>query len=219
MLLLPRLRNLRLQSRYIRLGALRHFNDPQHTPRGIGQNRLYSHTDGGGSKEESSSRAENRLPNNLLTYGALLVTAGLTVERLFYGPPAGRKPAKETPSYGSPNDFEQAIEDLKKALSHLEDGVSTSPEDLYAHGFSANDHHPGMFGSRSIECASIDPRHAPGASHTVVVYPQSTEDVVKIVNIASRYRMPITPYSGATSLEGQFRGVSEFTNVLWALVI
>jgi len=47
-----------------------------------------------------------------------------------------------------------------------------------------------------------------GVAHTVVVFPRSTEDVTKIVKIAIRYRMPIIPYSGATSLEGQTRGVS-----------
>jgi D-lactate dehydrogenase (cytochrome) len=43
--------------------------------------------------------------------------------------------------------------------------------------------------------------------HSVVVYPTSTEDVVKIVKIATKHRMPVTPYSGATSLEGHYRGV------------
>ena len=47
-----------------------------------------------------------------------------------------------------------------------------------------------------------------GSSPTVVVYPNSTADVVKIVNISRKYRMPIVPYSGATSLEGQYRAVS-----------
>lgn len=47
-----------------------------------------------------------------------------------------------------------------------------------------------------------------GALHTVVVYPSSTEDVVKIVKIATKYRMPVTPFSGGTSLEGNYRGVS-----------
>jgi len=40
-----------------------------------------------------------------------------------------------------------------------------------------------------------------------VVYPDSTQDVVKIVNVARKYRMPIIPYSGGTSLEGHFAGV------------
>jgi FAD binding domain len=44
-------------------------------------------------------------------------------------------------------------------------------------------------------------------AHSVVVYPDSTEDVVKIVNVARKYRMPIIPYSGGTSVEGHFSGV------------
>ncbi len=43
-----------------------------------------------------------------------------------------------------------------------------------------------------------------------MVYPNSTEDVVKIVNVARKYRMPIVPYSGGTSLEGHFAGVRTY---------
>ena len=46
-----------------------------------------------------------------------------------------------------------------------------------------------------------------GIDHSVVVYPENTDDVVEIVKIANKYRMPIVPYAGATSLEGQYRGV------------
>ena len=35
----------------------------------------------------------------------------------------------------------------------------------------------------------------------------STLDVVNVVKIAHKYRVPIVPYSGATSLEGHFSGV------------
>jgi len=35
----------------------------------------------------------------------------------------------------------------------------------------------------------------------------STEDVVKIVNIAREMMVPMVVYSGATSLEGHFSGV------------
>jgi len=45
-----------------------------------------------------------------------------------------------------------------------------------------------------------------GISHSVVTYPASTEDVVTIVQIANKYRMPITPYSGGTALEGHTTG-------------
>ena len=47
-----------------------------------------------------------------------------------------------------------------------------------------------------------------GLAHSVVVYPNSTEDVVKVMKIATKYRMPIVPYAGGTSLEGHFLGVS-----------
>ena len=47
----------------------------------------------------------------------------------------------------------------------------------------------------------------PVSNHTAVVHPESTEDVAKIVKIAVKYKMPITPYSGGSSLEGNFRAV------------
>ena len=47
----------------------------------------------------------------------------------------------------------------------------------------------------------------PGSSPSVVVFPKSTEDVVKVVKIANKYKMPVVPYSGATSLEGNYRSV------------
>ncbi|KAG9308317.1 FAD-linked oxidase-like protein [Chiua virens] len=99
-------------------------------------------------------------------------------------------PTDDEPIYGTPADFQKAIQELRQAFSDGDQNsgiVSTDPEDLRVHGFSENDYHP-------------------GALHTVVVYPTSTEDVVKIVKIATKYRMPITPFSGGTSLEGNYRG-------------
>ncbi|KAF9474412.1 hypothetical protein BDN70DRAFT_884839 [Pholiota conissans] len=92
----------------------------------------------------------------------------------------------DSPKFGSPEDFTKAIAELRQTFPS-DATVSTDPADLHAHGFSDNDYHP-------------------GSPHSVVVYPQSTEDVVKIVKIANKYRMPVVPYSAATSLEGQFRG-------------
>ena len=45
------------------------------------------------------------------------------------------------------------------------------------------------------------------ASPKAVLRTSSVQDVVKIVKIATRHRTPIIPYSGGTSLEGQFVGV------------
>ncbi|EPS98544.1 hypothetical protein FOMPIDRAFT_129619 [Fomitopsis schrenkii] len=87
--------------------------------------------------------------------------------------------------YGSPEDFQRAIRELRDSFDD-KDAVSTDPDDLHTHGHSENDYHPGSFPS-------------------VVVFPKSTEEVVRVVKIANKYKMPIVPYSGATSLEGNFR--------------
>ncbi|EIN11736.1 hypothetical protein PUNSTDRAFT_119000 [Punctularia strigosozonata HHB-11173 SS5] len=92
------------------------------------------------------------------------------------------------PQYGSPEDFKKAIEELKSSLS--QDAVSTDPDVLREHGYSENDYHP-------------------STPHSVVIFPSSTEDVVRVVKIANKYRMPVIPYSGATSLEGHFRGYAK----------
>ncbi|KAJ7731322.1 FAD-linked oxidase-like protein [Mycena maculata] len=91
------------------------------------------------------------------------------------------------PHYGTQREFSQAIEELRKTFAVRSGVVSTDPDVLKIHGLSTNTYHTGV-------------------DHTVVVYPESTEDVVKIVKIANTYKMPITPYSGATALEGQFIG-------------
>lgn len=48
-----------------------------------------------------------------------------------------------TAHYGSKAHFEKAISELQAALG--EDKVSIDSEDLHAHGYSENDHHPGAF--------------------------------------------------------------------------
>ncbi|KAK0491347.1 FAD-linked oxidase-like protein [Armillaria novae-zelandiae] len=92
-----------------------------------------------------------------------------------------------TLKYGSPKEYAHAISELQHTFSDRDSVVSTDPHDLHIHGHSEYDYHPDSL-------------------HSVVVYPDSTDDVVKIVKIATKYRMPITPYSGATNLEGHTRG-------------
>ncbi|KAH7341828.1 FAD-linked oxidase-like protein [Rhizoctonia solani] len=88
--------------------------------------------------------------------------------------------------YGSEEDFRRGIEELRSHFT--EPGTfSINPDVLHEHGFSVNSYHE-------------------GAPHSVVVYPQSTDDVVLIMKVATRYRMPVTPYSGGTNLEGGTRG-------------
>lgn len=89
--------------------------------------------------------------------------------------------------YGSHEDVEKAIEELRTAIPR-ENAVNTDPQVLQLYGSSDKSYHP-------------------TAPHSVVVHPHSTEEVVAVVNIARKYKVPIVPYSGATSLEGHFSGV------------
>lgn len=84
-------------------------------------------------------------------------------------------------------DVPALLSDLRAALP-LEHQVSTDAEILHAHGFSENDYHP-------------------GSTPTVVVYPDSTEDVVGIVKVARKHGIPVVTYGGGTSLEGHWRAV------------
>ncbi|KAJ7184328.1 D-lactate dehydrogenase cytochrome oxidoreductase [Mycena filopes] len=90
------------------------------------------------------------------------------------------------PKYASPRELRIAIETLRHTFP--EPGkVDTNPDTVKTAGSSENSYHP-------------------ASPHSVVVRPKSTEDVVKVVNIARRFKVPITAYSGATSLEGHFSG-------------
>jgi D-lactate dehydrogenase (cytochrome) len=125
-------------------------------------------------------------------------------------PPAaasGVAPTHSVPEYGTPEDFKNAIAELRAALP--EDMVTDDEEDLQQHGFSANDYHPGV--DRCLPCRATVKLTSltTGQLHSVVVFPRSTEDVVKVVKTATKYRMPIIPYSGGTSLEGHTRGVRD----------
>ncbi|KAJ7221731.1 D-lactate dehydrogenase cytochrome oxidoreductase [Mycena pura] len=92
----------------------------------------------------------------------------------------------DPPKYASPGELQIAIEKLRKTFP--EPGrVDTNPDVVKTAGSSPNSYHP-------------------ASAHSVVVRPKSTEDVVKIVNIAREFKVPITAYSGATSLEGHFSG-------------
>jgi hypothetical protein len=52
--------------------------------------------------------------------------------------------AVEAPSYGTPEDYKKAIQELREAFDGDEDRVSTDEGDLETHGFSVQDPHPGQ---------------------------------------------------------------------------
>lgn len=67
-----------------------------------------------------------------------------------------------------------------------EDSISTDEDDLYRHGYS--------------EWSSLNAERLPVA----ISYPQTTEDVVEIAKVCHKYRMPMIPFSGGSSLEANF---------------
>lgn len=99
-------------------------------------------------------------------------------------------PVSLVSSYGSLRDVEEAIKELRLALPG-QHRVQTNRDSLEIYGSSENS-------------------YLPSSPHSVIVQVETTEDVVKVVNISRKYRVPLVPYSGATSLEGHFSGVSTF---------
>jgi D-lactate dehydrogenase (cytochrome) len=93
-----------------------------------------------------------------------------------------RKP--QPPKYANKTQLEKAISELRDALG--EDAISTDDEDLMSHGYS--------------EWSSFNIDQLPIA----VAYPKSTEEVSLIVKTAGKYKVPMVPYSGGSSLEANF---------------
>ncbi|TVY21597.1 D-lactate ferricytochrome C oxidoreductase [Lachnellula arida] len=95
-------------------------------------------------------------------------------------------PAKfVAPKYADIGDMEAAIKEIRQATGD-EDTISTDPEDLKAHGYSE-------WSSTNIDGLPV-----------AVAYPKTTAEVSKIAKICYRYRVPIIPFSGGSSLEGNF---------------
>lgn len=88
------------------------------------------------------------------------------------------------PQYANKRDMETAIGELRELLG--EEAVSTDDEDLHRHGYS--------------EWSSVNIDQLPVA----VVYPKSTEEVSKLAKVCSKYKIPMIPYAGGSSLEANF---------------
>ncbi|KAF4907630.1 D-lactate dehydrogenase [Colletotrichum viniferum] len=90
--------------------------------------------------------------------------------------------------------MDKAIDEIRREPSDTEDVISIDSEDLLAHGYS--------------EWSSVNLNTLPVA----VAYPRSTEQVSAIARICHKWRVPIIPFSGGSSVEGHitapFGGVS-----------
>ncbi|KAI9808582.1 MAG: hypothetical protein M1825_003731 [Sarcosagium campestre] len=80
--------------------------------------------------------------------------------------------------------MDKAIVELRQGIS--EETISTEDEDLKAHGYSE-------WSTTNIDSLPV-----------AVAYPKSTDEVAHIVKVCHKYRVPIIPFSGGSSLEGNF---------------
>jgi hypothetical protein len=90
--------------------------------------------------------------------------------------------------YANAQELQSAIRELQDAFPE-KNRVQTDPDALGTYGDTPHSYHTGR-------------------SHAVIVSARSTEDVIKVVNISRKYKVPIVPYASATSLEGHIAGVS-----------
>ncbi|KAL1998262.1 hypothetical protein VTN02DRAFT_6520 [Thermoascus thermophilus] len=97
---------------------------------------------------------------------------------------SGASVTKKQPQYGATKDLERAVAELRAKLG--EDAISTDDDDLQLHGYS--------------EWSSVNADRLPVA----IAYPRSTEDVAEIAKVCHKYRMPMVPYAGGSSLEANF---------------
>ncbi|KAM0246702.1 hypothetical protein ACHAQJ_010117 [Trichoderma viride] len=88
--------------------------------------------------------------------------------------------------FANRHEMQEAISDIVWELGNQNDIISTDPDDLEAHGYSS--------------WSTVNPESLPVA----VAYPRTTEHVATIVRVCHRHRVPVIPYSGGTSLEGNF---------------
>ncbi|KAJ5154577.1 FAD-binding type 2 [Penicillium coprophilum] len=146
--------------------------------------RLNSST-AGKTETESTKESNSSTPPFWTPAKALLVSAfaaGLGYGVSSYTQTSTQTPKK--PQYGTVKDFEKAISELRAKLG--EDTIGTDEEELQSHGYS--------------EWSSLNADRLPVA----IAYPKSTQEVSEIAKVCHKYRMPMIPYSGGSSLEANF---------------
>ncbi|GAB1205901.1 hypothetical protein APSETT445_004580 [Aspergillus pseudonomiae] len=161
----------------------------------------------GNDREKRGDAAKPEPPtdsSNPWTASRTLLVSALAAGLSYAYATLNNKPQPESlkqPQYGSTEDLKKvgaftdllfdvyaaAIVELRAKLG--DEAISTDEDDLQVHGFS--------------EWSSVNADQFPVA----IAYPKSTEDVAEIAKICHKYKMPMIPYSGGSSLEANFSAV------------
>lgn len=115
-------------------------------------------------------------------------------DTIYQNPPSDLFPLESTtalqslpsPTYGSHEDYNKAFAEIEEIVGKNNTSTAISTRKDHSDTYW-NTHH-----------ATADQK--PFA----VVYPRSTEQVSQIMKLCSKYRVPVVPFSGGTSLEGHF---------------
>ncbi|VDC07088.1 unnamed protein product [Peniophora sp. CBMAI 1063] len=138
------------------------------------------------SPKAEHSRVKSRLRLGIAGVSALSFGAGIMLGRRESAVNCSQPPDARI-HYGGPHELKAVQAALKNAFHDRPQLVSTDASDV--------DVHATWFTARE----GVIP-------HNVIVYPESTEDVVNIVELAKKHRVPVVPYSGGTSMEGHTTG-------------
>ncbi|KAK4192573.1 FAD-linked oxidase-like protein [Podospora australis] len=180
-------------NRFLRAAKLgRSLKVLNNAPRCVAGRQLFTTT--ATRRTRTDSRQEPRLASTWSVSGVMAIASaaglfGWGVSELRHGGFPGTvlfDSASDYPRYASMREMEQALREIREEVGGEDDIISTDPDDLHAHGYS--------------EWSTTNPEGLPVA----VAYPRSTEQVSAIARICHKYHVPVIPYSGGSSLEGNF---------------
>lgn len=125
---------------------------------------------------------------------------GDTAAKLGDVPPESNRSVKlvddiKDPQYASPKEVQSAITELKELLGK---------DHVFEKGEILSEHNDSVWQTRHPQ-----PHEIPNA----VVYPKDTDEVSGVLKICHKYRVPVVPFSGGTSLEGHFTPVYQGISV------
>ncbi|CAH6722181.1 D-lactate dehydrogenase [cytochrome] 1, mitochondrial [[Candida] jaroonii] len=152
-------------------------------------------------KSRFYSGAQPKPPNTDILIKSLIFTAGSIVGGYLYSSEV-QQSTKSTlpidqvtsPEYANKEQLAQAIEAVKKVFRKNTPDydesliINSSQEDKDSHSDTYfNSYHP-------------EPNEEP----QYVIYPRSTEEVSEVLKICNKYKVPVVPITGKSSLEGHF---------------